>query len=260
MLPRRPLGRTGLLVAPLGLGTVKLGRNTGVRYPGTFALPDDRAVAELLDRALALGVNLVDTAPAYGASEVRLRPFLEKHRKEVVLCTKCGERHEGGVSSWDFSGKGLRASAEASLKRLGVEAVDLLLLHSDGRDVELLEKGDALATLQSLKREGKTRAIGLSAKTDAGVRAAAGKGLDVVMAPFNRADTLLAPALDAVHASGLGVLGIKAVQQGHAGDPDAAVAFAVSRPFIDCVVLGTLNPAHLASAAAAAERALEGPR
>ena len=70
----RTLGRTDIAVSALGLGTVKLGRNRGVRYPQPFALPDDRAARALLDAARELGVNLLDTAPAYGASSAACSP------------------------------------------------------------------------------------------------------------------------------------------------------------------------------------------
>ena len=79
MVPR-PLGRTGIKVSPIGLGTTKLGRNTDVKYPKPFELPSDKQVGELLEAAFALGVNLIDTAPAYGESETRLGPFVAQHR------------------------------------------------------------------------------------------------------------------------------------------------------------------------------------
>ena len=65
----RPLGDTGLTVSALGLGTVKIGRDQGVKYPTAFSIPDDDAVRNLLARARELGINLIDTAPAYGRSE-----------------------------------------------------------------------------------------------------------------------------------------------------------------------------------------------
>ena len=84
----RPLGSTGLRVSPLGLGTVKLGRNTGVKYPNQFALPSDGQARELLALARDLGINLIDTAPAYGTSETRLGPLLQGQRQDWVVCTK----------------------------------------------------------------------------------------------------------------------------------------------------------------------------
>ena len=69
---KRPLGSTGIDVSVLGLGTVKIGRNQQVKYPTGFKLPDDKAVVELFELAHALGINFIDTAPAYGSSEQRL--------------------------------------------------------------------------------------------------------------------------------------------------------------------------------------------
>src|SRR5690606_24883839 len=83
----RPLGSTGLTVSPLGLGTVKIGRNQGVKYPSGFELPTDQQVRGLLAQARDLGINLLDTAPAYGLSEQRLGPLLQGQRQEWVLCS-----------------------------------------------------------------------------------------------------------------------------------------------------------------------------
>ena len=70
-LAKRPLGSTGIDVSSLGLGTVKFGRNQEVKYPTGFSLPVDRAIESLLDVARESGINLLDTAPAYGSSEQR---------------------------------------------------------------------------------------------------------------------------------------------------------------------------------------------
>ena len=76
MLSRRQLGATGLEVSRLALGTVKFGRNEGVRYPQPFELPSDAQLDTLIGCAAELGVNLLDTAPAYGHSETRLGRLL----------------------------------------------------------------------------------------------------------------------------------------------------------------------------------------
>ncbi|WP_256659976.1 aldo/keto reductase, partial [Pseudomonas sp. LS-2] len=67
----RPLGNLGIEVSPIGLGTVKLGRDQGVKYPNGFTIPDDNEAQMLLKQARDLGINLIDTAPAYGRSEER---------------------------------------------------------------------------------------------------------------------------------------------------------------------------------------------
>jgi aryl-alcohol dehydrogenase-like predicted oxidoreductase len=78
----------------------------------------------------------------------------------------------------------MAAGIEASLYRLRTDYIDILLLHSDGRDVEILTQTAALEALSELKRSGKIRALGISAKTAAGIREAA-QSCDIVMAPFS---------------------------------------------------------------------------
>ena len=249
---RRQLGRTGLTVSAVALGTTKLGRNTGVKYPVDFALPSDQEVAALLESARQLGINLIDTAPAYGESERRLGPFVNNHRDEIVLCTKCGEQYLNGHSVYDFSAQAILASVEQSLRRLRTDHVDILLLHSDGNDVEILTQTDALETLSRLKRSGEIRAAGISAKTQAGILEAA-RTLDVVMAPFSQKEPSLAEALAEVQDRGLGVLAIKGLFSGHL-EAGPAIEFVLNQPFIDALVLGTIVPTHLAGAAAMAQR------
>ena len=248
----RPLGRTGLLVSPVALGTTKLGRNSDVKYPEPFALPSDEQVCELLQSCLSLGVNLIDTAPAYGESEQRLGPFVAANRGRLVISTKCGEWYERGRSNYDFSAPALTASVDKSLRQLRTDHIDILILHSNGGDVEILTRTDALEALAHLKKAGKIRAAGISAKTAAGI-IEAGRTLDVVMAPFNLTDSTLAEALNEAHVQGLGVLAIKGLSSGHL-EARPAVEFVLSQPFIDALVLGTINPVHLADAVAVAER------
>jgi len=248
----RPLGRTGLLVSPIALGTTKLGRNTDVKYPEPFALPSDEQAHDLLQRCLRLGVNLIDTAPAYGECEQRLGPFVAANRGRLVICTKCGERYEHGRSSYDFSAPALTASVDESLRRLRTDHIDILILHSNGEDIEILTRTDALQALVRFKKAGKIRAAGISAKTAAGIIEAS-RTLDVVMAPFSRTDSSLAEALKEAHARGLGVLAIKGLSSGHL-EAGPAIEFVLRQPFIDALILGTINPVHLADAVAVAEQ------
>jgi aryl-alcohol dehydrogenase-like predicted oxidoreductase len=251
MVPRQ-LGRTGLAISLVALGTTKLGRNTDVKYPENFALPSDLEVTALLQSAHQLGVNLIDTAPAYGESERRLGAFIESHRDEIVLCTKCGEQYVNGRSIYDFSAPAITASVEESLRRLRTDRIDILLLHSDGRDVEILTQTDSVDTLARLKKSGKIRAAGISAKTKAGILAAS-HTVDVVMAPFSQRESSLAAALAEVHSGGLGVLAIKGLFSGHL-KAAPAIEFVFRQPFIDALVLGTTDPVHLAEAVEIAER------
>ncbi|VAX40668.1 Oxidoreductase, aldo/keto reductase family, partial [hydrothermal vent metagenome] len=90
----RPLGSTGLLVSPLSLGTVKLGRNQAVKYPQPFDLPSDEDARALLCLAADLGINLLDTAPAYGSSEERLGEILADLPGHFLISTKVGEEFD----------------------------------------------------------------------------------------------------------------------------------------------------------------------
>src|SRR5215204_5162345 len=103
----RQLGRSGISVSSIGLGTTKLGRNTDVKYPNSFDLPSDDEVGALIAASIGVGINLIDTAPAYGTSEQRLGPFIEADRERLILCTKCGENYESGRSTYDFSAQGM---------------------------------------------------------------------------------------------------------------------------------------------------------
>lgn len=251
MVPRR-LGRTGLSVSPIALGTTKLGRNTDVKYPQPFDLPSDQEVQALLDVCSAEGINLIDTAPAYGASEERLGRFLQDRRDRFILCTKCGESYADTRSTWDFSGAAIERSLESSLRRLRTDHIDIFLLHSNGQDLQILTATDALPTLQRAKQSGKVRAVGISAKTEAGIVEAC-RSLDIVMAPFSQTDAALRSALEKAHAAGLGVLAIKGLASGSLA-PESAIDFVLRQPFIESLVLGTITPKHLLQAVEVAEK------
>lgn len=259
-LELRDLGLSGLRVSPLGLGTVKFGRNQGVKYPRTFELPTDRAILNLLEAAWDLGINLLDTAPAYGASEERLGRLLRQCRREWVIVTKVGEDFSAGVSRFDFSAAATRASVERSLRCLGVETLDAVLIHSNGNDLAILEQEAALSVLRDLQQAGWVRAVGMSTKTVAGGLRAV-ECCDVVMVTYNPRERADLPVIRAARDAGKGVLIKKALQSGHLDQSDADPVLAALRliygePGVGSVVVGTLDPTHLRADAAAAEQAL----
>jgi len=258
---RRALGSTGLTVSALGLGTVKFGRNTDVRYPRPFALPDEQAAARLLDEAHELGLCLLDTAPAYGDSEQRLGRLLRGRRQHWVLCTKAGEEYAAGVSRFDFTPTSIRASVLRSLARLDTERLDIVLLHSDGNDVAILEHSGALDALRGLQHEGRIGAIGISVKSVAGGLLAA-SCCDVVMLEYSHAATAQRPVIAACAARGCGVLVKKALGSGAlcARMPvHEALAVALAEPGVGSVVVGTLDPAHLRQDVSACREILSSP-
>ena len=150
MLPLQPFGSTGHLSSRVIFGAAALG-----------AMSQERADATL-QVALDGGINHIDTAASYGASEDRLRPFLASHRHDVFLATKTGER----------TGAAARAELERSLERMGVDRVDLVQLHNlvepDEWDVAH-GPGGAVEALAVARDEGLVRFIGV---TGHGVRIA----------------------------------------------------------------------------------------
>ena len=106
----KPLGTTDIDVSVIGLGTVKFGRNTDVKYPTGFDLPSFEQMAELLSFAKEHGINLIDTAPAYGRSEERLGKLLKGQRQDWVICGKVGEEYVNNQSHFDFTPKHIKHS------------------------------------------------------------------------------------------------------------------------------------------------------
>lgn len=248
----RPLASTGLSVSALGLGTVKFGRNQSVKYPTAFDLPTDGAILSLLDLAREEGINLIDTAPAYGTSEERIGQLLGSRRDEWVIISKAGEEFHGDHSTYDFSRESISASIDRTLSRLRTDRVECLLLHSDGNDLDVLDHSGALEALAAAKEAGKIRAAGISTKTVAGGLRAVELGLDAVMVTYNPWYRDEEAVLDAAAEAGTSVFLKKALGSGWFGGGAApenpvetALRFAFAHPATTAAIVGTINPAHL---------------
>ena len=237
------LGNSGLKTAGISLGTVKLGRSTQVKYPTAVKIPSDKDAQEILDTAQNLGINLIDTAPAYGNSEQRLGKLLAGRQRHWQICTKVGEEFDGENSHYDFTPEHTKYSIERSLQRLNVEVLDLVLIHSNGEDQSILKEYGTLECLIALKQAGKIRAVGISHKTVAGGELAVQQGADVIMATLNK-DYLAEQNLIASAAqAGVGVLIKKALRSGHGDSTD--LAWVSRQAGVHSIVVGTTNPTHL---------------
>ena len=250
---RRPLGTTGIEVSPLGLGTVKFGRNAGVDYPRQYKLPSDGRIADLLAAAQREGVNLLDTAPAYGSSETRIGEAIEGHRDDWILCTKAGEAFDGVVSHYVFSEYAVLKSVEGSLARLRTDRLDILLLHSDGRKVDEIERAGGFRALAKLKREAVVRSVGFSGKSPQDATAAM-PGSDVLMCTINNIYRDEVGIARKAADLGAGVLVKKPLARGFHGDSETIAETGILVG-VTSVVVGTLSPDHLAANAAALRRA-----
>ncbi len=154
----RAFGRTGVQVAPIGLGTWQLG--------GTdWGDIDEQHALETLRAAVEGGVNFFDTADVYGLgrSEELIGKFLKETPETVFVATKLGRFPEPGWPK-NFSLESLRSHTEASLRRLGIETIDLTQLHCI--PAEVLRRGEVFESLRTLKREGKIKHFGVSVETD----------------------------------------------------------------------------------------------
>jgi aryl-alcohol dehydrogenase-like predicted oxidoreductase len=250
-MDRRPLGSTGLTVPSISFGAFKIGRNSGIKYAHSYELPSDPEVSQLLEGLRTLGIDSIDTAPAYGFSEARLGALLPSGFTPTIS-TKVGERFINGASTYDFSPSAIRASINASRAALRRPTLDIVFIHSDGRDLEIQNQSGAVQTLIELRREGRIRAIGFSGKTVEGA-AAAMKWADVLMVEFHLEDRSHESIIQQAHARGLGVVIKKGLASGRL-DSRAAIEFILSNPAVDSLIIGGLNLDHLAANVAVAEQ------
>ena len=153
----RNLGSQGLKVSQLGLGCM----NLSMAYA---AMPSEEDARAVLDRAVELGITLFDTAEIYGpfTNEILIGKALRPVRDRVVIATKFGFRigaGGGAPQGVDSRPDHIRAVCDASLKRLGVEMIDLFYQHRVDPDVPI---EDVAGTVADLVGEGKIRYFGLS--------------------------------------------------------------------------------------------------
>jgi aryl-alcohol dehydrogenase-like predicted oxidoreductase len=153
----RTLGRTGIQVSPYALGALMFATAMG-------NAPEDSA--RIINKALDAGINFIDTADAYGDSEVVVGKALKERRDEVVLATKFGRPAGQGPNQQGASRRWIVTAVENSLRRLQTDYIDLYQLHrpDPGTGIE-----ETLSALTDLIRGGKVRAIGASQTPASGI-------------------------------------------------------------------------------------------
>src|SRR5690242_17271827 len=153
-MKKRKLGRQGLEVSALGLGCMGMSESYGAA--------DETESVATIHRAIELGVTLFDTAEVYGffRNEDLLGRALRGRRQAVVIATKFGWRIEDRkVVGLDSRPEHVREVAEASLRRLGTDYIDLFYQHRVDPEVPI---EDTVGAMADLVREGKVRYLGLS--------------------------------------------------------------------------------------------------
>jgi aryl-alcohol dehydrogenase-like predicted oxidoreductase len=163
-MKKRKLGSQGLVVSELGLGCMGMSQFYGPR--------DDAESTATLERAIDLGLDFFDTADIYGTghNEELVGKVLRKHRNRVIIATKFGNLVlPDGTRAINGRPEYVRSACDASLKRLGVDHVDLYYQHRVDKNVPIEETVGAMA---DLVRQGKVRYLGLSEASAKTVRRA----------------------------------------------------------------------------------------
>ncbi|NUP02555.1 MAG: aldo/keto reductase [Nonomuraea sp.] len=161
----RTMGRT-LTTSAVGLGCMGMSI--------AYGPADDAESIRVLHRAMDLGITLLDTADAYGLpqpghNEELISKAIAGHRDKVVLATKFGLRYGDAPFRVDSSADWARQACEQSLRRLGVDTIDLYYLHRRNPDIPIEE---TVGAMSELVREGKVRHLGMSEVNAATLRAA----------------------------------------------------------------------------------------
>ncbi len=248
-IPLTSISDTAVSVSALGLGTVKFGRNEEVKYPEGFEIPDDKQVLKLLSQAHEAGINLLDTAPAYGTAQERIGELVGND-DDWIISSKVGERFANGVSEYIYTADETRSTVENSLRTLKRDALDIVLIHSNGDDMHVLKQTDVMETLLKLKDEGKVRATGVSSKTVEGGLYAL-QHLDIVMCMYNLIETDELPIIEKAAELNKGIFIKKGLMSGHLNKANtenplqASYDHIFGQPGVSSLIVGTINPKHL---------------
>jgi D-threo-aldose 1-dehydrogenase len=222
--PTRPLGNTGLHPTIMGIGCAWLGHDSA----GSF---DERTGADTVLRGLESGMNFIDTSGAYigGRSEqfigVALREWFARgnRREDLIICTKTGTRVRPPEYSYDFTMK----SVETSLAALGIDYLDILLIHDPVTLDPVFAPGGALEALERLKEEKVIGAIGLGCRKHEHHRRCIESGdfeVSLTFKDYNLIDrTALAGVIEPANAKGVGVINASIMVNGYLGGAEPRV-------------------------------------
>ena len=277
----RTLGRTGLRVSRIGLGTAELGFAYGL---GRRSLLTEAEAIRLLRYAVALGVNYFDTAHFYGLAEERIGKSGIMKDSHVVVATKCGQFLEAGEDPKGLElEQRLRDQVEGSLRNLRLDSIPILMLH--GGTKEQIKRGELTGLLNKFQKEGKARFLGISTRGEEAVLMAVESGaFDVIQIAYSILDQRMAECvLPVAIRDGLGVINRSALLKGVLTDwtpqlpeqlkvlqenrnllnsianglkldlSSLALQFNLSEPWLTSVLVGTNKPENLNKAVLTAD-------
>jgi len=199
----RMLGDTGLRISSISLGTAELGMDYGFRGATNGARPDLKEGIRLIHKALDAGINCLDTAPSYGNSEIVIGEALKQTSVTPTIVSKVllpNISDNGTTNSKEIS-----SSIESSLQSLGIETLDILLIHNTS--VNALKSEEVRTALQDAKQQGKVRFIGASCYADdLPAEVLSYPDFRVMQVPFNLLDQKMAAGFfQAALTNGIGV-------------------------------------------------------
>lgn len=215
MITTKPFGRTGLNVSCISLGTVALGLEYGIESPHASRRPSEKDAIRLLEQAADEGINLFDTAPAYGESE-RLVGLAIGRRQRCHIATKVSVPMDGDGKA--LQGAPLRAAINASLKKslriLRRDVIDIVQIHN--ATVDGIERGEVSDVLLKARDEGKVRFLGASVYGEESALAAVNSGyFDSLQVAYNVLDQRMAGRVfPAAAQAGVGILVRSALLKG----------------------------------------------
>ena len=265
-IPLRPLGGTELRISEIGFGGVEIGLEYGIRVRNQTNLPDAGVATRIVQRAIELGVNVIDTARGYGASERIIGDAIGNMRDKLVLMTKVScpgnEMHGQAVRET------ITDSLETSLAELQTTYVDVLAVHSASTGI--LSRGEVVDCLDRLRTAGKVRYVGATVYTaEEALVALQDSRIDVLQIAYSLLDPSMADQIiPLANRRGVGIIARSVLhrgvltEKGAQGSPDerrlhahacnydylfdrttttlpqVAVRFVLSNKGVSCALLG----------------------
>ena len=251
-LPKRKLGNTDIELSLIGLGTVKFGRNTAVKYPESFNIPSLDQIISILELSRELGINTLDTAPAYGDSEIKLGKIFKDisisnaiARDNWVIITKAGEEFHNNISTYNFSADYISNSLDNSLRNLNTDHIDIFLIHSDGNDKLIADNDKLWQLLEYRKKQGDIKAYGVSSKTVDNGGLECLKRSDLAMVTYRQDYLDEKPLLDFALENQKGIILKKILNSGHLANTQDCLKFSSSHKAVSSMIIGSINPQHI---------------
>jgi len=276
LLKQRTLGRTGLKVSEIGLGTTVIGYVYGI---GPRDLPPEDEVLQFLHEVVERGVTFIDTGSFYGVAEERIGKSGVAKMPGVIVSTKCGHVLDKGEDISDEAlAKVMREDVESSLRKLGLDHLELVQVH--GGTAERIKDGSIIQAVQKLKDAGLVRFAGISTRGEEAPLAAIESGFfDVLQLAHSILDQRMEDRVIAEAAKhNIGIINRSALLKGALTPaaeylspvlaplkknsdaakriaenlgidlPTLALRFALSSPEVGSVLVGTNKISHLQSA------------